>query len=134
MIRRAIIVMLALAAIATMGVSILSYLDWPGSWTFDHASSGLTLNHHVTRVWRIGRTGQYSYWFEVSQGRLYSPVRVPVWALVALLATCPAVAVIHGPLRRWNRRRRGLCLRCGYNLTGNASGICPECGKKIENP
>lgn len=23
------------------------------------------------------------------------------------------------------------CRQCGYNLTGNASGICPECGEKI---
>jgi len=24
------------------------------------------------------------------------------------------------------------CTRCGYNLTGNVSGICPECGLRIE--
>ena len=23
------------------------------------------------------------------------------------------------------------CVHCGYNLTGNASGVCPECGHKI---
>jgi len=23
------------------------------------------------------------------------------------------------------------CITCGYNLTGNVSGICPECGQKI---
>ena len=27
-----------------------------------------------------------------------------------------------------------LCAHCGYNLTGNVSGICPECGTKIEPP
>ena len=26
------------------------------------------------------------------------------------------------------RRRLGQCVRCGYNLTGNRSGVCPECG------
>ena len=31
------------------------------------------------------------------------------------------------------RRVRDLCLKCGYNLTGNESGTCPECGKPI-NP
>jgi predicted RNA-binding Zn-ribbon protein involved in translation (DUF1610 family) len=25
----------------------------------------------------------------------------------------------------------GHCLRCGYDLTGNVSGVCPECGVKI---
>ena len=28
--------------------------------------------------------------------------------------------------------QRGIhCLHCGYNLTGNVSGICPECGHRI---
>lgn len=27
-----------------------------------------------------------------------------------------------------------LCAKCGYNLTGNVSGICPECGQVIRNP
>jgi hypothetical protein len=39
---------------------------------------------------------------------------------------------------RWYRRTRahtrveaGLCLACGYDLTGNVSGTCPECGGKV---
>jgi hypothetical protein len=27
------------------------------------------------------------------------------------------------------RRDRNQCLSCGYDLTANASGVCPECGK-----
>lgn len=26
------------------------------------------------------------------------------------------------------RRKHGLCAYCGYDLTGNVSGVCPECG------
>jgi hypothetical protein len=26
------------------------------------------------------------------------------------------------------------CRECGYNLTGNVSGICPECGAEVEHP
>jgi hypothetical protein len=26
-----------------------------------------------------------------------------------------------------------LCDNCGYNLTGNESGVCPECGTKVED-
>lgn len=34
--------------------------------------------------------------------------------------------------RKCERRlRNGECVRCGYNLTGNKSGICPECGNPI---
>ena len=30
--------------------------------------------------------------------------------------------------RRQSRRQAGLCVKCGYNLTGNESHVCPECG------
>jgi hypothetical protein len=54
------------------------------------------------------------------------------WAVVlVLLASYPIVSFIRGPLRRWRRRRKGLCVRCGYNLTGNTSGVCPECGVAV---
>ena len=23
------------------------------------------------------------------------------------------------------------CIKCGYDLTGNVSGVCPECGERI---
>ena len=29
------------------------------------------------------------------------------------------------------KRRHGRCEACGYDLTGNVSGVCPECGTKI---
>jgi hypothetical protein len=33
----------------------------------------------------------------------------------------------------WVRPKRaaGLCAKCDYNLTGNVSGICPECGTPV---
>jgi uncharacterized paraquat-inducible protein A len=30
------------------------------------------------------------------------------------------------------RREKGLCLHCDYDLTGNVSGVCPECGRAKE--
>ncbi len=33
--------------------------------------------------------------------------------------------------RRRFRRPTGLCMACGYDLTGNASGACPECGRAM---
>lgn len=28
-------------------------------------------------------------------------------------------------------RAEGYCVQCGYNLEGNVSGVCPECGERI---
>lgn len=30
-----------------------------------------------------------------------------------------------------SRRPRNGCTRCGYDLTGNVSGVCPECGTPV---
>ena len=44
----------------------------------------------------------------------------------------PFLLVITPTAYLWNRDRRrispGHCPSCNYNLTGNTSGICPECG------
>jgi hypothetical protein len=36
--------------------------------------------------------------------------------------------------RACRRRRRGRCVTCGYDLRGNVSGTCPECGRASEQP
>ncbi|GJM24249.1 MAG: hypothetical protein DHS20C16_06640 [Phycisphaerae bacterium] len=33
---------------------------------------------------------------------------------------------------RMDNQPEGRCLDCGYNLTGNVSGVCPECGTPIK--
>lgn len=53
---------------------------------------------------------------------------VPLWL--------PLLAMLLPTLLLWrlDRRRRpllGHCKKCDYNLTGNTSGICPECGTPI---
>jgi hypothetical protein len=59
----------------------------------------------------------------------------PIWASSwAQALTVPAIVIAGGwlmltPHRRndW-RRLMGRCVACGYDLTGNVSGVCPECG------
>ncbi len=64
-------------------------------------------------------------------GFTVSPIGLLIDALVFagllwLLVFAPGV------LRWYRRRRRGLCPECAYNLTGNVSGACPECGRLTE--
>ena len=59
-------------------------------------------------------------------------LRVPHVYVGALLCVYPAyVTVRRRRSSPASRRRRGLCEGCGYDLTGNKSGVCPECGAPI---
>ena len=49
-----------------------------------------------------------------------------VFGLLAILFGLPWWHLRRIPLRR---ARANLCPACGYNLTGNLSGVCPECGQ-----
>lgn len=52
---------------------------------------------------------------------------MPLWMIAGALMAWPAIAVFVA----WLKRRMldtGLCGSCGYDLTGNVSGTCPECG------
>lgn len=54
-------------------------------------------------------------------------VYAPFWPVTVVL-------VLWTVIPRWRIRRRarqGLCLRCGYNLTGNVTQRCPECGEPV---
>lgn len=55
-----------------------------------------------------------------------------LWPPCVLFAIYPTIAFIRGPFRRYRRRKRGDCVSCGYNLTGNKSGTCPECGRATD--
>jgi len=79
-----------------------------------------------------------------------SPITLPLWfvsmaargtndaglsnAGAIVLASLCAVgfwvtwALLRRRLRLSQRLQFGCCPNCGYNLTGNTSGVCPECG------
>ena len=58
------------------------------------------------------------------------------WVSIAFVAVFVALMVIslvrlYRRDRRATRFNRGDCLHCGYSLTGNVSGVCPECGSPV---
>lgn len=60
-------------------------------------------------------------------------VWVPHWLVVLLTGVLPIWWGVSAG-RAYRRRRRGeigRCRRCDYDLTGNTSGVCPECGSRV---
>lgn len=57
------------------------------------------------------------------------------WSLTIPMFQVVLVAVLTTVVLFYRDRRRilpGHCPRCGYDLTGNTSGKCSECGEKID--
>jgi hypothetical protein len=86
--------------------------DWWSEWT-------------PRAVWKLPRTTDM---FQSTIGP-WTETIVPFWLLV-IVSAAPGLVLL------WHHRRQrapGSCRRCGYDLTGNVSGICPECGATTGN-
>ncbi len=100
-----------------------------------HVSSGWPARAMSGETWEAWVPGQRPKWSNrqamfVGGGLL--PLR-PIWPDFAVNTFFYAAIlwlVIPGPfvLRRLIRRRRGLCLACGYDLRHAEHEACPECG------
>ena len=81
------------------------------------------------------------HWLLVITVGLVLTLIVGVTSFVALVGFATgglACVIVGGPaitLAVWlvSRRRRqpGRCAGCNYDLTGNVSGVYPECGRKV---
>lgn len=76
---------------------------------------------------------QASLWLSSEQKGPYRTTWIvfPFWLPTGLLTCVGTIPVARGPVRRRWRRFRGCCESCGYDLTGNRSGRCPECGTRL---
>ncbi len=76
---------------------------------------------HGSDVWDGTRTDKKVIW-GYQRG-----VMVSIWVPILIIGVPTAFL--------WLRDRRrippGHCSYCGYNLTGNVSGMCPECGTTV---
>jgi peptidoglycan/LPS O-acetylase OafA/YrhL len=61
-----------------------------------------------------------------------------IFLFVWLIAATTGLIIGLLAIRREERRKkvifsRRFCRHCSYNLTGNVSGACPECGEKVRS-
>jgi predicted RNA-binding Zn-ribbon protein involved in translation (DUF1610 family) len=97
------------------------------------------INGKAFRHWQVWLSFVACYFAMLSVNQLIMGCHYPLWV------EGPAVGLVSGGFM-WlayrvqvPRAARYLwaeldsaCLSCGYDLTGNSSGICPECGVPIE--
>jgi hypothetical protein len=103
------------------------------------------LHWNVLELGTLVATPPDSFWhrlrFEVSRDRLpfgdsdlvETLIRVPTWSLVFFFSVPPVIWSWWWVRNRRSRRRLlgNQCVACSYDLTGNASGTCPECGAPL---
>jgi hypothetical protein len=129
------------------------WLKWTGE-VFTAAILGLWLVSGVrTQYWNVGGwyfllssgavSGNCPTWMsfdsrlEWNEWKIWRPAFsqtpfvtgfvLPLW-IPLVLVVIPTALLIR---RDWRRYGPDLCSKCGYNLTGNVSGVCPECGQAV---
>ncbi len=73
--------------------------------------------------WHFGHVeGQPIWWPKLIRVTALKTLCIPIWMFLMPAATATAYL--------WYADRRPQIggMNCGYNLTSNASGVCPECG------
>jgi hypothetical protein len=95
----------------------------------------LSKYEQVDRLSMAGKANQVcksksfaGFFIGVDSSPLEVVLRIPLAALVLLFGLLPTMSFIGWLRFRARRKRENLCLQCGYCLTGNLSGTCPECG------
>jgi hypothetical protein len=87
----------------------------------------------VRRSQTYTRTALSGKSFQITERYLF--LTVPLGTVLFAFLVYP-ICVGLFELRRWSRNRRrirqGTCRSCGYDLTRNESGICPECGAAVQ--
>jgi len=136
---------------AGLVVSLLIVVTWAASirWTVAHTASGGEFRSFSLQLgglawlsgggnvpmpmwgWKTYRCPlSVSHWPWIPSFHYRSPmlsIWLPLWIPFLI------IAVPTGCLWWVAHPRRiplGHCQKCGYNLTGNVSGVCPECGER----
>ena len=128
---------IAIIAVALIAISAVAYFAslrrvWGTSVSVGSRHEiGVYLVGGTLQIW-LTESPDWDAYFEslkpgdplMMLGGTTKEVAVPLWFVVVV------GAVLLGALRisRPARVKVGHCIACGYNLTGNVSGRCPECG------
>ena len=81
---------------------------------------GVPLFAVSTRNWGSTKFHHWNFW-----------IQFPLWLPTLLFGLWPATALTRHVKRRYFTH--GICRKCGYDLRGTLSGVCPECGNRAKS-
>ncbi len=152
MIRKTLLVIVGLLIVATIVLWVRSYYVLEAI-VFDDGKRIVAVSefYGIVAVFAASTGGGRPYsgftyldrpyqgsWLAQTGGRNFGLARFGPWgtvvsfphgAICLVLAAWPVCSFLKWAVVRDHRLRRGSCMHCGYDLTGNTSGTCPECGK-----
>jgi len=110
----------------------------PTSEPYRHRHSGIDPmpgKYPAKTMFGFARTSHVSRWRVSTRTRQTTlttqQISFPIW-LPAMLFSILPLRRLTLAMRHRKRARGGLCPTCSYNLFGNTSGVCPECGIAIK--
>ena len=107
------------------GYAVVGRLEYTEKWWFQPLQGPRLPFFWRPRVTKLTfkRPGE-----NAPQPVIHSVLLIPLWIPFAIIVLPTAYLF-------WRDRCRipsGHCQKCGYDLTGNVSGVCPECGEKVD--
>ena len=113
-----------------IGCGVVEGRLWSDIWMGGPSSS-----HHPNGGMDFDLPGLYVYASRyqsdaIAKHSWHVECSISAWSLSGVTVLC-WLGFYYRPLRRL-RRKRGLCVKCGYDLTGNESGVCSECGTEVK--
>jgi len=148
--RKRLLRSLLICGSAAVAVSLLaasfSFIKWSGNGPILIVSiaplggvsiggGGFMYQSHLPKGWpqyyfsmiQSDASPSFSFWALTFASPKGMALQMPTWMLIWITGL-PTLALYLAS----RRPLPGHC-RCGYNLTGNTSGICPECGNPTKN-
>jgi hypothetical protein len=111
------------AQYVSMGCAKIETAEWRALIANNRWIKGVWTLKRVCAVWFPSSSSS----FDQSMSRRRVTYDLPIWILLSVVA----IPTLFSFWRARKRKKPGLCQVCLYDLTGNVSGICPECGTPI---
>ena len=108
-------------------------LAWKRGDRHLHLRGGVTPSEKtLPTYWGFSRAGIGGVDMMANQSQMTTQWSFPVWPIF-LICLVPVPIIIIRAIPKWRAAGLGLPVRCKYNLSGNRSGVCPECGLPIQS-